>query len=68
MQDGQSFDHYFKMYFIIYGEKFVQIVKVIYFKFILILLISEKDFFSFVLGLSQYTHLLSWLLENMCTL
>ncbi len=30
MQDGQSFDRYFKMYFIIYGEMFVQIVNVNY--------------------------------------
>ncbi len=70
MQDGQSFDRYFKMYFIIYGEMFVQIVNVIHligqiYNFI----ISEKEFSFFPdLGLSQYIHLLSWPLENMCTL
>ncbi len=46
MQDGQSFDRYFKMYFIIYGEMFVQIANVIYLICkIYICIISENSFF-----------------------
>ncbi len=46
MQDGQSFDRYFKIYFIIYGEMFVQIVNIIYLICkIYIFIISENLFF-----------------------